>query len=282
MKGFTKTAIAVVFLGTFLGLDLFSHRVSAQQQLSPESVEFFEKKIRPVLESNCYGCHSANSKRLQGGLQLDTREGMLKGGNSGQPSITPGDPDSSLLIRAIRYNDSKLQMPPTGQLSAEQIKDLEAWVKMGAPDPRWQSATSQPLAAAYNFDEARKFWSFQPISNPPAPKVKDNAWLRSDIDRFILAKLESKGIKPVRDAEKRTLIRRATFDLTGLPPTPDEIDAFLRDTSPKAFEKVVDRLLASPQYGERWGRHWLDLVRYADTAGCNSDFPIPAAYKYRN
>jgi len=282
MKGFTKAAIAVLFLSAYLCLQLFSHPVSAQQQLSPEGIEFFEKKIRPVLESNCYGCHSANSKRLQGGLRLDTRDGILKGGNSGQPSITAGDPENSLLINVIRYKDSKLQMPPTGQLSAEQIKDFEAWVKMGAPDPRWQSAAGQPLAQAANLDEARKFWSFQPISNAPAPKVKDNAWPRSDIDRFILAKLESKGIKPVSDADKRTLIRRATFDLTGLPPTPDEIDAFLRDTTPKAFEKVINRLLASPHYGERWGRHWLDLVRYADTAGCNSDFPITAAYKYRN
>jgi hypothetical protein len=285
MKGFIKTAIAVLFLGTYVGLQFFAREVSAnrqQPQLSPEGIEFFEKKIRPVLESNCYGCHSAKSKKLQAGLRLDSREGMLKGGNSGQPSIKPGDPDGSLLINAIRYNDAKLQMPPTGQLPAEQVRDFEAWVKMGAPDPRWEAASTQPLSPANSLDEARKFWSFQPISHSPIPKVKNSVWPRSDIDRFVLAKLESKGIKPVGDADKRTLIRRATFDLTGLPPTPGEIDAFLNDTSAKAFEKVIDRLLASPHYGERWGRHWLDLVRYADTAGCNSDFPIPAAYKYRN
>ncbi|HEY3135932.1 MAG TPA: PSD1 and planctomycete cytochrome C domain-containing protein [Blastocatellia bacterium] len=213
---------------------------------------------------------------------LDSREGMLKGGNSGNAVIIPGDPDGSLLIKAIRYNDSKLQMPPTGQLPAEQIKDFETWVKMGAPDPRIAGASTQSNWQPYDFSEARKFWSFQPVKDPPLPEVNNKAWVRSPIDRFILAKLESKGLKPVGDADKRTLIRRATFDLTGLPTTPDEIDAFMNDASPKAFEKVIDRLLASPQYGERWGRHWLDVVRYADTAGCNSDFPISAAYKYRN
>jgi hypothetical protein len=282
MKAFTKIAAAALFIGSYLlCLQLSTRPVSAQQQPSPEGIEFFEKKIRPVLESNCYMCHSALSKRLQGGLLLDSREGMLKGGNSGRPSIRPGDPDGSLLITAIRYNDPKLQMPPTGQLSAEQAKDFEEWVKMGAPDPRAPTAasvSSQP----YNIDEARKFWSFQPVTNPAIPEVNNKAWGHSPVDRFILARLESKGLKPVADADKRTLIRRATFDLTGLPPTPEEVDSFLNDTSAKAFEKVIDRLLASPNYGERWGRHWLDIVRYADSAGCNSDFPVAAAYKYRN
>jgi hypothetical protein len=281
MKAFTRIAAALLFIGSYLlCLQLSTRPVSAQQP-SLEGIEFFEKKIRPVLESNCYMCHSAHSKRLQGGLLLDSREGTLKGGNSGQPAIRPGDPDSSLLIKAIRYGDSKLQMPPAGQLAPAQVKDFEAWVKMGAPDPREQNASAlswQP----YDLDEARKFWSFQPVKNPPLPEVDNKAWLRSPIDRFILARLESKGLKPVAGADRRTLIRRATFDLTGLPPTPDEIDAFLNDTSAKAFEKVIDRLLASPHYGERWGRHWLDVVRYADTSGCNSDFPISAAYKYRN
>lgn len=284
MKAFSKIAAAVLFTGSYLlCLQLSPRPVSAQQQQpSREGVEFFEKKIRPVLESNCYVCHSANSKRLQGGLLLDSREGMLKGGNSGQPAIKPGDPDSSLLIKAIRYRDPKLQMPPTGQLPAEQAKDFEAWVKMGGPDPRGQTTSAQVSSQSYNFDEARTFWSFQPVRNPPVPQVNHKAWLSSPVDRFILAKLESKGLKPVAGADKRTLIRRATFDLTGLPPTPEEVDSFLNDTSAKAFEKVIDRLLASPNYGERWGRHWLDIVRYADTAGCNSDFPVPAGYKYRN
>jgi hypothetical protein len=283
MKAFTKIAAAFLVIGSYLlCLHLSPHRVSAQQQPSAAGIEFFEKKIRPVLESNCYMCHSAHSKTLQGGLLLDSREGMLKGGNSGQPAIRPGDPDSSLLIKAIRYSEAKLQMPPMGQLPAEQVKDFEAWVKLGAPDPRGQAASAQVPWQPYDLDQARKFWSFQPVKNPPLPEVKDKAWLRSPLDRFILAALERKGLKPVGNADKWTLIRRATFDLTGLPPTPEEVDAFLNDTSAKAFEKIVDRLLASPNYGERWGRHWLDVVRYADTAGCNSDFPVPAAYKYRN
>src|SRR5262245_7080973 len=176
MKGFTKAAIAVLFLSAYLCLQLFSHPVSAQQQLSPEGIEFFEKKIRPVLESNCYGCHSANSKRLQGGLRLDTRDGILNGGNSGQPSITAGDPENSLLINAIRYKDSKLQMPPTGQLSAEQIKDFEAWVKMGAPDPRWQNASGKPPTS--NLEEARNFWAFQRHSTPHDQKGQDHGGQR--------------------------------------------------------------------------------------------------------
>jgi hypothetical protein len=283
MKAFIKLAAAVLVTAAYLFCLLFSTRpVSAQQQPSREGIEFFEKKIRPVLESKCYGCHSTRSSRLQGGLLLDSREGMLKGGNSGQPSIQPGDPDNSLLIRAIRYTDSKLQMPPTGQLSAGSAKDFEEWVRMGAPDPRGQASSPDVSWQPYDLNQARKFWSFQAVKNPALPEVNNKAWVKSPIDRFILASLESKGLKPTANADKRTLIRRATFDLTGLPPTPDEIDSFLDDTSAKAFERVIDRLLVSPRYGERWGRHWLDIVRYADTAGCNSDFPVPAAYKYRN
>jgi hypothetical protein len=283
MKAMVKIATASLFIGfSLLCLYLSTRPVRAQQEPSRVGIEFFEKKIRPVLESSCYMCHSTKSRRLQGGLLLDSREGMLKGGDSGQAAIVPGDPDRSLLIKAIRYSDAKLQMPPAAQLSAEQVRDFEAWVMMGAPDPRQQNATARPAWQPYGLGEARKFWSFQPLKDPPLPVVNNRAWVRSPVDRFILARLEEKGLKPVGDADKRTLIRRATFDLIGLPPTPEEVDAFLRDTSSKAFAKVVDRLLASPHYGERWGRHWLDAVRYADTAGCNSDFPIPAAYKYRN
>jgi uncharacterized protein DUF1553/uncharacterized protein DUF1549/cytochrome c len=283
MKAFTKIAAAALFTGCYLlCLQLSTRPVSAQQQPSAEGIEFFEKKIRPVLEANCYLCHSVLSKKLQGGLLLDSREGMLKGGNSGRPSVRPGDPDASLLISAIRYNDPKLQMPPKGQLPAEQVKDFEEWVKRGAPDPRASTAAANASSQPYNFDQAREFWSFKPVKNPPLPEVNNKAWGRSPIDRFILARLESQGLKPGADADKRTLIRRATFDLTGLPPTAEEIDSFLNDSSARAFEKVIDRLLASRHYGERWGRHWLDIVRYADTAGCNSDFPVPAAYKYRN
>ncbi len=276
-----KIFIVLAVSGIFLTSSLPSAQTAATgQEPSREGLEFFEKKIRPALADNCYACHSEKSKKPQGGLLLDSIETMLKGGASGQPAVVPGDVEKSLLIKAIRYTDAKLQMPLGGKLPDQVIKDFEQWVKMGAPAPRaTTTASNQP---AYNFDEARKFWSFQPVKNHQAPKVKNESWVKSPIDRFILAKLEEKGLKPVADADKRTLIRRATFDLTGLPPTPEEVEDFLKDNSPNAFEKVVDRLLASTAYGEKWGRHWLDVVRYADTAGDNSDYPVTAAYRYRN
>ncbi len=285
-----KTSIKSVITLAIIGLSLTvaSRSVQtessqqAQSEPTPEGLEFFEKKIRPVLSENCYMCHSTKLKKPQGGLVLDSIEGMLKGGDSGKPAVVPGDPEKSQLIQAIRYTDPKLQMPPVEKLSDQVIKDFEEWVKMGAPAPRSSSSKTSINQPNYNFEEARKFWSFQPVKDPLPPSVKDRAWVKSPIDQFILARLEEKGLKPVSDADKRTLIRRATFDLTGLPPTPGEIEDFLKDDSPSAFNKVVDRLLASPAYGEKWGRHWLDIVRYADTAGDNSDFPVPSAYRYRN
>ncbi|MBP3955566.1 DUF1553 domain-containing protein [Gemmata sp. G18] len=240
---------------------------------SPEHVEFFEKKIRPVLVKHCYSCHSAEAKKVKGELRLDTREAVLKGGSSG-PLLVPGDPAKSLLIQAVRHADPSLKMPPDVKLKSEEIADLEAWVKMGAPDPRDGASGAKKI----DFAKAKEFWSFRPVARPEVLK----AGAANPIDNFIRAKLDAKGLKPAPPADKRALIRRATFDLTGLPPTPEEIEAFLKDNSPEAFAKVVDRLLASPAYGERWGRHWLDLVRYADTAGDNSDYPIPQIFRYRN
>jgi hypothetical protein len=276
-----RSIITIVVIGSFFTLRFAQTASTQQKEPSREGVEFFEKKIRPVLAESCYACHSAKAKQPQGGLLLDSLEAMRKGGASGQPAIVPGDPEKSLLIRAIRYTDPKLQMPFGSKLPERVIKDFEEWVKMGAPAPR-DDATVAVNRPAYNFDEAKKFWSFQPIRDHQPPQVKDKSWVRTPIDQFILARLEEKKLKPVGDADRRTLIRRATFDLTGLPPTPEEIEKFLNDKSPNAFEKVVDRLLTSPAYGEKWGRHWLDLVRYADTAGDNSDYPVPAAYRYRN
>jgi uncharacterized protein DUF1553/uncharacterized protein DUF1549/cytochrome c len=279
IKSFITLAVGGIFLA---GSQRQAQTAAQPQEPSREGLEFFEKKIRPALAENCYACHSEKSKKPRGGLQLDSIEAMLKGGASGQPAIVPGDPEKSLLIKAIRHTDAKLQMPMGGKLPDQVIKDFEAWVKMGAPAPRGSSTTAASNYPSYNFDEARKFWSFQPLKDHQPPKVKNGAWVKSPIDRFILAKLEEKGLKPVADADKRSLIRRATFDLTGLPPAPEEVEAFLKDTSPNAFEKVVDRLLGSQAYGEKWGRHWLDVVRYADTAGDNSDYPVIAAYRYRN
>ena len=249
--------------------------------LTPEHTEFFERKIRPVLVEHCYECHSSGAKKIKGGLVLDSRAGVQKGGDTGA-AITPGDPEASLLIQAIRHTDPDLAMPKK-KLPASVIADLEAWVKMGAPDPRTEDTVATAQAkSAIDWNKAREWWSFRPLKSPPVPVVKQKRWPVNDLDRFVLARLEKEKLKPAADAEKRVLIRRATFDLIGLPPTPEEVNAFLGDKSDKAFATVIDRLLASPRYGERWGRYWLDVVRYADTAGDNSDFPIPQMYHYRD
>ena len=238
--------------------------VSAAASPTPEQLEFFESKIRPVLAEHCYSCHSEKAEKVKGGLKLDTRDALLRGGTSG-PVITPGDPDASLLIKAVRYTDPDLQMPPKDKkLSAEQITQLEAWVKMGAPDPRVPTGP-KPLTDVA--EAKRRHWAFQPVTKPALPKVKNPRWAKTPVDNFVLAKLEQKKLKPAPAADRRTLIRRVTYDLIGLPPTPDEVEAFSKDKQPDAYARLVDRLLASPHYGERWGRYWLDIARYADTRG---------------
>jgi hypothetical protein len=253
-----------------------------------EDFEFFEKHIRPVLVENCYECHSAESEKLKGGLRLDLREGLLKGGDTG-PAIVPGDPENSLLIKAVRYTDKDLQMPPKDKKLADaQIADLVAWVSLGAPDPRVytnQTSHRAVFKPAYDYATARNQWAYRTPDDPAVPSIKNRDWAKSPIDHFILAKLEAKQFSPAPMADKRTLIRRATLDLTGLPPTPAEIDAFLQDTSPDAFKKVVDRLLASPHYGEHWARHWLDVVRYTDSTDARSlgsEADTGDAWRYRD
>jgi len=228
-----------------------------------EQAEFFETKIRPVFAGQCYPCHSA-AEKIKGGLRLDAPPKILEGGDSG-PAIVPGNPDASLLIKAVRYTDADLKMPPKDKkLPVEQISLLEAWVKMGAPLPKH----SETKPALTEVSVARtQHWAFQSVQKPTVPKAKKSSWVRTPVDNFILAKLEGKKLKPAPQADRRTLIRRLTYDLIGLPPTPEEVDAFERDKSPDAYAKLVDRLLASPHYGERWGRHWLDVARYADTKG---------------
>jgi cytochrome c553 len=254
--------------------------VRAAAEPTPAQLDFFENKIRPVLADHCYKCHSTQAEKVKGGLLLDSREGLLKGGDSGPP-IVPGDPEASLLIKAVRYTDPDLQMPKDKKLPDDAIADLTAWVKMGAPDPR--SAT----AALKKWNDSRtNHWAWQPVKRQTVPEVGDPVWCQTPVDHFILAKLEAGGLKPNPPADKRTLIRRATFDLIGLPPTPDEVREFVNDESPGAFAKVVDRLLASPHYGERWGRHWLDVARYSDTIGQprrNQEDPLnPFAWGYRD
>ena len=241
-----------------------------------DGAAFFEKKIRPLFIEQCAKCHSSEAAKVKGGLRLDSREAILHGGDSGA-AIVPGDPEKSLLIQAVCYTDKDLKMPPPKdgadrRLSDAQIADLSAWVKMGAPIPPAFVSAGDPA----------KHWAFQPISNPPVPAVKDGAWPKTSIDSFFLAKLESDGLAPAPPADKRTLLRRATYDLTGMPPTPEECDAFLADAAPDAFAKVVERLLAAPAYGEKWGRKWLDVVHYADSSGNDTDHPTPLAWRYRN
>ena len=248
---------------------------------SDADIDFFEQKVRPVLVETCYKCHSATSDKVKGGLLLDTHAGLLKGGDSG-PALVPGDPEKSLLIKAVRYTDENLQMPPKGKkLSPEQISALEQWVKLGAPDPRTNATVA---ATGWKMEEAKKHWAFQPVRATAPPAVKNPKGVQSPIDNFILAKLDAKGLAPSTSADKRTLIRRATYDLTGLPPSADEVEAFVADASANAFAKVIDRLLASPRYGERWGRYWLDVARYADTKGYvfEEERRYAFAYTYRD
>ena len=243
-------------------------------------IEFFEKKIRPVLVQHCYACHAVGAKKVQGGFLLDTRAGLRKGGKTG-PALVPGKVNESLLIKALRYEDP--EMPPKGKLPLAVIADFEKWVTMGAPDPR-ETTPIAKKTKTIDFAAARQHWAFRPIPNPNPPPVRDETWPASLLDRFVLAKLEANGMAPSAPADRRTLIRRVYFDLIGLPPTFAEVQAFQNDSSPTAFAKVVDRLLYSPHYGERWGRHWLDVARYSDT----KDFVVlkdrghPYAYTYRD
>ena len=248
---------------------------------TPEQLDFFEKKIRPVFADKCYKCHSEKADKVRGGLLLDTRESARRGGDNG-PAVVPGNLKESLLIDAIRYSNKDTAMPPEkagGKLPDAVIADFEKWITMGAPDPREGAAK---VVKKYDTSEAKKWWAYQPAQKSEAPAVKDASWPRGDIDKFVLAALEAKKLKPVADADKLTLLRRVYFDLIGLPPAPKEIEAFVRDTSPDALTKVADRLLALPQFGERWGRHWLDVARYAESSGKDVNLAYPHAWRYRD
>jgi uncharacterized protein YjlB len=249
----------------------------AADEPTPEENTFFESKIRPVLVEHCYECHAANAKNIRGGLLLDTRAGIRSGGETG-PAVVPRDIDASLLIAALRHES--LEMPPDRKLSGAIIGDFEKWIAMGAPDPR--DGDSRALPTAIDIEAGRDFWCFQPVARPEVPAVKNMDWAATDVDRFVLNRLEAAGLEPVADADQRTLLRRAYFDLIGLPPTPEQIDTFLRNESPEAFEQVVDELLRSPHFGERWGRHWLDVVRFAESSGGGRTLLFPDAWRYRD
>jgi hypothetical protein len=246
-----------------------------------QHVDFFERRIRPLLIDNCHKCHS--SERQESNLRLDSREAMIRGGDIGA-AIVPGRPEESLLVDAVRHGEI-VQMPPQRKLTARQIDDLVNWIEIGAPWPGDQEAKQAQRASesVYRFtDEDKEFWAFVPVRDRELPQVRDEKWCANGVDHFVLAKLEEQGLQPSPAADRYTLLRRVTFDLTGLPPTPSEIHDFIDDTSPQAYEAVVERLLNSPRYGEQWGRHWLDVVRFAEGAGGDSDWVYRGAWRYRD
>ena len=273
MKPFSHYFSVLTCLSLLAGVgDVFAAESTA------EALAFFEKKIRPVLVERCYKCHSAGSEKVKGELLLDTREGIRKGGESGH-AVVPKNLEESLLIESIRYGDEDLEMPPKEKLPDSVIADFEKWIMMGAPDPR--DGKSAPFFKP-DWTKSKNHWAFKVPKQSIIPKVKDADWPRTDVDRFVLAELEEKSLKPVGEADRRTLIRRLYFDLNGLPPSPKEVDSFVKDTDPEAYEKLVDRLLDSQHFGERWGRHWLDVARYAESSGKESNITYPHAWRYRD
>ena len=283
---FTVSGLFLLLVGTMSsqGFGLEEPALVPEKKFSTEDLAFFEKEVLPILKDNCYKCHGEGKPR--GGLRLNSRAALLQGGDTG-PAVSLDKPDDSLLLKAIRYEDG-LEMPPKKKLADKEIATLAKWVKLGAPhmvvregekkvEPPHRAETGGKITA-----EAKKYWAYQPIKRSPVPEVKNRTWVRNPIDAFILAKLEARQLTPAAPADKVALIRRAYYDLIGLPPTPDEVDAFVRDAAPEAYEKLVDKLLASPHYGEKWGRHWLDLVRYAETNGYERDGIKPYAWRYRD
>ena len=249
----------------------------ASEKFPAEALEFFEKEVRPVLATHCYDCHGPQVQ--QGGLRLDSREGLLKGGTRGA-AVVEGEPGSSWLIKAVRHQE--LEMPPAGRLSPEQIAALERWVALGAPWPEPAATPGGPGEVdEFYAGMLREHWSYQPLTEPRAP---GNGALASGhpVDRFILAELERRGLKPAPPGDRQTLVRRLSLVLTGLPPEPEEVDRFVRDASPNAYERMVDRLFASPHLGERWARHWMDVMRFGETYGYEWNYELLAAWRYRD
>ena len=261
------------------GLSLCLSVAATAGEPTPADVAFFESRIRPLLVAHCGECHGGDE--LQGGLRLDGRAALLAGGDSG-PAVVPGDAAGSLLIGAVRWES--YEMPPDGKLPDTAVADLERWIDLGAPWPAGRESTgSHAPPSAFDLEARRAaHWAWRPVRDPAVPAVRDQAWPNSPVDRFVLARLEAGGLHPAPPADRRALIRRLSFDLTGLPPTPDAITRFLSDDRPEAEGRLVDRLLASPHFGERWGRHWLDLVRYAESRGHEFDHDAPGARHYRD
>ncbi len=255
--------------------------VQSAQAADDARFRFFENEVRPLLVKHCHECHSEESGKKKGNLLLDRKAGWQTGGDAG-PAIVPGDLDASLFIRAIRYEDPDMQMPPKSRLSAEEVSVFEKWVAMGAPDPRGDALEKEDAVRQFSLEDARNYWAFRPLQNVTPPAVADADWPRGAVDRFILATLESSNLPPAPDADPRALVRRVHYDLTGLPPAPGVVEAFAANPSPRAFETLVDDLLASPAFGEHWGKRWLDVARYADSNGGDRNFTFYQAWRYRN
>lgn len=280
----------VGFLISFAAAALLGCGTANGGENSAKAMELFEKRVRPTLIHQCIRCHGPEKQKA--GLRLDTKEGWSQGGDTG-PSIVAGKPNDSLILKAIRYESHDLEMPPRGKLDDQTIRAFENWIKLGAPDPRLTLSGTTESAAVLSstptieqvppsIEQGRTFWSFQQIAEPELPDTIDRDWPADPMDRFVLAKLESAGLRPVPDANKRTLARRLFYDLVGLPPTPEQINEFLSDSSPMAYANLVDRLLASQHFGERWGRHWLDVVRFAESSGGGRTLLLPNAWRYRD
>lgn len=278
----TAFLVAALFVAALFVAVLLVPVLSHAQEASRKDIDFFETNVRPLLVKHCYECHSGEEQN--GGLRLDFRETTLKGGDSGSP-LTPGNPDASLLVKAVRYDNQDLQMPPKGPLALSEVAILEEWIASGAHDPRTMSNTAgQPMASptGMRIEAGRQFWSLLPIANPKPPNNPSSEWSKTPMDPFILERLERENLQPAPTADRASLIRRVTLDLTGIPPTPDEIEAFTKCESPNAYAELIDRLLASPQYGVHWGRHWLDVARYADSNGLDENIAFGNAWRYRD
>jgi hypothetical protein len=249
-----------------------------------EAIEFFETRVRPVLATHCFKCHSTDADRLKADLRLDSRDAMLKGGVSG-PAVVAGKPEESLLIKAVNHDPIlEIQMPPNVKLPSSVLVDLAEWIKRGAPWPAEETGSNvKRTRTPSDFASiGREHWAFQPLRRPMLPSVSNPGWIQTPIDAFVLSKLDTAAIAPSLPADRRTLLRRVYFDLIGLPPTPEQQRSFLNDTSPDALARVVDELLSQPQYGERWGRHWLDVTRFAESQGYERDEPKPNAWRFRD
>lgn len=277
--------LAIVFLVAWQSLSscaLRAQEANTQEpvQATTEQLEFFERDVRPLLVAHCYECHSGKASKLQAGLRLDSRVAILKGGDSG-PALNVSNPDESSIIQAVRYDG--FEMPPKGKLPAKEIEILTKWVAMGAPWPTEKSIEHGLDRETFDWQKRKEgHWVWQTIQNPTRPAVIDSNWPRTDADFFILCSLEKTGLKPAVPADKFALVRRLYLDILGLPPTPEQVEQFVSNANSMAVEQLVDQLLTSPHFGERWGRHWLDLVRYAESRGHEFDNDAPYAYQYRD